>query len=45
MTCETLKYSSHLSRPEDYFVFLNLADGSCNLSIREEDGDYFTVTT
>jgi hypothetical protein len=27
MTCETLKHLRHLSRPGDYFVSLDLADG------------------
>jgi hypothetical protein len=43
MTCETLKHLRHLSRPGDYFVSLDLADGYYTLGIREEDRDYFTV--
>jgi hypothetical protein len=27
MTCETLKHLRHLSRPNDYFVSLDLTDG------------------
>jgi hypothetical protein len=43
MTCETLKHLRHLSRPGDYFVSLDLADGYYTLGIREEDRHYFTV--
>jgi hypothetical protein len=43
MTCETLKYLRHLSRPDDYFVSLALADGYYTLGIRKEDRDFFTV--
>jgi hypothetical protein len=32
-----------LSRPDDYFVSLDLADGYYIHGIREEDRDYFTV--
>jgi hypothetical protein len=37
MTCNTLTYLHHLSRPGDYFVSLDLADGSYTLGIRGED--------
>jgi hypothetical protein len=43
MSCETLKHLRHLSRPGDYFVSLDLADGYYTLGIREEDNDFFTV--
>jgi len=43
MSCETLKHLRHLSRPGDYFVSLDLADGYYTLGIREEDRDFFTV--
>jgi hypothetical protein len=43
MTCETLKHLRHLSRPGDYFVSLDLADGYYTLGIREEHRDFFTV--
>jgi hypothetical protein len=43
MSCETLKHLLHLSRPGDYFVSLDLADGYFPLGIREEDRDFFTV--
>jgi hypothetical protein len=32
-----------VSRPSDYFVSLDLADGYYTLGIREEDRDFFTV--
>jgi hypothetical protein len=38
-----LKHLHHLSRPGDYFVSLDLADGYYTLGIREEDRDFFTV--
>jgi hypothetical protein len=41
--CETFKHLRHLSRPGDYFVSLDLADGYYTLGIREEDRDFFTV--
>ena len=43
MSCETLKHLPHLSRPGDYFVSLDLADGYYTLGIREHDRDFFTV--
>jgi hypothetical protein len=43
MSCEALKHLRHLSRPGDYFVSLDLADGYKTLGIREEDRDSFTV--
>jgi hypothetical protein len=43
MTCETLKHLRHVSRPGDYLVFLDLADGYYTLGVRENDRDYFTV--
>ena len=43
MSCETLKHLRHLSRPGDYFVSLDLADGYYTLGIREADRDFFTV--
>jgi hypothetical protein len=42
MSCETLKHLRHLSRPCDYFVSLDLADGYCTLGIREHERDFFT---
>jgi hypothetical protein len=33
-----------LSRPGNYFISLDLADGYYTLGIREENRDYFTVT-
>jgi hypothetical protein len=44
MLCETLKHLRHLSRPVDFSVSLDLADGYYTLGIREEDRDFFTVT-
>jgi hypothetical protein len=44
MSCETLKHLSHLSRPCDYFVSLDLTDGYYTLGIREEDRNFFTVS-
>jgi hypothetical protein len=38
-----MKHLRHLSRPGDYFVSLDLADGYYTLGIREEDRDFFTV--
>jgi hypothetical protein len=43
LSCETLKDLGHLSRPGDYFVSLELADGYYTFGIREEDRDFFTV--
>jgi hypothetical protein len=43
MSCETLKHLRHMSRPGDYFVSLDLADGYYTLGIREEDRDFFTA--
>ena len=43
MTCETLKHLRHLSRPLDYVVFLDMADGYYPPCIREADRDYFPV--
>jgi hypothetical protein len=37
MSCETLNNLRYLSRPGDYFVSLDLADGYLTLGIREED--------
>jgi hypothetical protein len=33
----------HLSRPGDYFIYLDLTDWYYTLAIREEDRGYFTV--
>jgi hypothetical protein len=41
--CETMKHLRHLSRPGDYFVSLDLADGYYTLGISEEDREFFTV--
>jgi hypothetical protein len=38
-----MKHLRHLSRPGEYFVSLDLADGYYTLGIREEDRDFFTV--
>jgi hypothetical protein len=43
MSCETLKHIRHLSRPCNYFVSLDLADGYYTRSFLEEDRDFFTV--
>ena len=43
MSCETLKHISHMSRPCDYFVSLDLTDGYYTLGIREKDRNFFTV--
>jgi hypothetical protein len=43
LSCETLKHLRHMSRPGEYFVSLDLADGYYTLGIREEDRDFFTV--
>jgi hypothetical protein len=43
MSCETLKHLRHLSRPGDYFVSLDSADGYYTLGIRDEDRDFFMV--
>jgi hypothetical protein len=43
MSCETLKYLRHMSRPGRLLVSLDLADGFYTLNIREEDRDFFTV--
>jgi hypothetical protein len=43
MSCETLKELRHLSRPGDFFVSLDLADGYYALGIREGDRDIFTI--
>jgi hypothetical protein len=40
MTCETLKPLRHFSRPDEYFVSLDLMDGYYTLIIREEDRIY-----
>jgi hypothetical protein len=43
MSCETLKHLRHMSRPGDYLVSLDLADGYYTLGIREANRDFFTI--
>jgi hypothetical protein len=43
MSCETLKELRHLSRPGDFLVSPDLADGYYGLGSREEDRDIFTI--
>jgi hypothetical protein len=43
MSREAFKHRRHLSRPGEYFVSLDIADGYYTLGIKEEDRDFFTV--
>jgi hypothetical protein len=43
ITCATLKHLHHLSRPNDYFVSLELADGYYTLGIRETYRDFLEM--
>jgi hypothetical protein len=40
MSCETPKHLRHLSRPDDYFVSLDLADGSIHSASKRRTATY-----